>query len=95
MSEVMLNQIQGLLNKVSGDVERMGQIGIEQHEAALEIMDDLAAHMFATQAVLAVLVKKYPVELAEVEAWLSDAMEAGGDGQGKAAARAKYILGQL
>ncbi|WP_413206443.1 hypothetical protein [Rhodospirillum sp. A1_3_36] len=72
MSELMLNQIQVLLTKLSGDVERMGNLSTEQVNNVLNMMDGLACHVLGTKAVVATMAKKYPVEMADVMAWLEE-----------------------
>ncbi|GEO80074.1 hypothetical protein [Pararhodospirillum oryzae] len=72
MSDLMLNQIQVLLNKLSDDVARMGDLSSEQINNLLNMMEGLAAHVLGTRAVVAALVKKYPVEMADVEAFFAE-----------------------
>ena len=38
----------------------------------LDAINDLAANMFATQAILCVLLRDHPVDPAKVKAWISD-----------------------
>lgn len=92
MSELMLNQIQVLLTKLSQDVERMGEISTEQAQNLLNMMDGLAAHVLGTKAVVAALVKKYPVEMAEVEAWLEENTDTAGDSAEDIKAAARHLV---
>ncbi|ABC23719.1 hypothetical protein [Rhodospirillum rubrum] len=78
MSELMLNQIQVLLTKLSEDVERMGDLSTEQVNNLLNMLDGLAAHVLGTKAVVAALVKKYPIDLADAEAWLAENTDVNG-----------------
>lgn len=70
MSELMLNQIQHMLHNVSDAVQTMGDSSTHNIDVIMGALDDMAANVMATQAVVATMLKKYPVELAEVEAWL-------------------------
>lgn len=70
MSDFMMSQVQGLLNKVADDLDRMGKNTNSQLDSLLGAIDDLAANIFATQAVLAVLLKKHPVDANDVKAWI-------------------------
>lgn len=71
MSELMLNQIQHMLHNVSDAVQTMGDQSSHNMEVVMGALDDIAANVMATQAVVAVLLKKFPLEMAEVEAWLN------------------------
>jgi hypothetical protein len=70
MSDFMMSQLQGLLGKVADDLDRMGKITNAHLDNVLGAIDDLAANIFATQAVLAVLLEKHPVDAAAVKAWI-------------------------
>ncbi|MCB2109097.1 MAG: hypothetical protein KDE14_15410 [Rhodobacteraceae bacterium] len=72
MSDFMMSQVQGLLNKVSDDIDRMGKTTSSQLDSVLGAIDDLAANIFATQAVLAILLKKHPVSAEEAKAWIKE-----------------------
>ena len=65
MSDFMMSQVQGLLAKVSDDVEKMGENTTAQTEMLLGAINDLAANMFATQAILCVLLRDHPVDAAK------------------------------
>jgi hypothetical protein len=77
MSDFMMSQVQGLLSKVADDVESMGKTTAAQTDVLLGAIDDLAANVFATQAIICVLVRKYPVDAAEAKAWISAQVGAG------------------
>lgn len=70
MSELMLNQIQHMLQNVTDSVQQMGDSNGKNLDVIMGALDDLAANVMATQAIVAVLLKKYPVELEEVTEWL-------------------------
>ncbi|SDH34449.1 hypothetical protein [Roseospirillum parvum] len=63
MSELMLSQIQHMLNRVSDEVDRLGNNSQDNTEQVLGAMDDLAANVFAAQVVIRALMKQYPLEL--------------------------------
>lgn len=84
MSDFMLSQVQGLLNKVADDIDRMGKTTNTQLDSVLGAIDDLAANIFATQAVVAVLLKKHPVAAEEAKAWIRG--QTNGDATPKASA---------
>jgi hypothetical protein len=92
MSELMLNQIQVLLTKLSEDVERMGDLSTEQVSNVLNMMDGLACHVLGTKAVVATLVKKYPVDMADVMAWLNENTDTEGDSYGDIVASARHLV---
>jgi hypothetical protein len=52
----------------------------------------MAANIMATQAVVAVLLKKYPVELQEVMDWLSQDIQNEGEVPARTAGVAKYLV---
>ncbi|MBM3516058.1 MAG: hypothetical protein FJX59_20435 [Alphaproteobacteria bacterium] len=72
MSDFMMSQVQGLVNKVADDLDRMGKTSNSQFDSILGAIDDLAANIFATQAVLAILLKKHPIDAAEARKWIAD-----------------------
>ena len=78
MSDFMMSQLQGLLGKVSDDVEKMGRSTNAHLDNVLGAIDDLAANIFATQAVLAVLLEKNPVDPAKAKAWIESQTGPGG-----------------
>jgi hypothetical protein len=55
-------------------------------------LDDMAANIMATQAVVAVLLKKYPVELEEVTAWLAQDIQNEGEIPAHTLAVTKYLV---
>ena len=70
MSDFMMSQVQGLLGKVADDLDKMGRTTSAQLDSLLGAIDDLAANIFATQAVVAVMLKKHPVAADEVKKWI-------------------------
>ena len=70
MSDFMMSQVQGLLGKVADDLDRMGKTTNSQLDSLLGAIDDLAANIFATQAVVAVRLKKHPVSTDDVKKWI-------------------------
>src|SRR3954462_535182 len=71
MSDFMMSQVQGLLAKVADDVDRMGKTSNAQTDVLLGAIDDLAANLFATQAILCVLLRDHPIDPAKVKAWIT------------------------
>ena len=71
MSDFMMSQVQGILAKVADDIEKMGETTTAQTEMLLGAINDLAANMFATQAILCVLLRDHPVDVNKVKAWIS------------------------
>jgi hypothetical protein len=70
MSDFMMSQLQGILGKVSDDIDKMGKNTNAHLDNILGAIDDLAANVFATQAVLAVMLEKNPVDPNKVKAWI-------------------------
>lgn len=70
MSDFMMSQVQGLLSKVADDVDKMGKSQGAQMEMLLGAINDLAANLFATQAILCTLLKDHPVDADKVKAWI-------------------------
>jgi hypothetical protein len=71
MSDFMMSQVQGLLGKVADDIDQMSKTTTAQSEMLLEAINDLAANMFATQAILCVLLREHPVKVADVKEWIA------------------------
>ena len=72
MSDFMMSQVQGLLAKVADDIDKMGRTTVAQTDMLLGAIDDLAANLFATQAILCVLLREHPINPAEVKTWIND-----------------------
>jgi hypothetical protein len=70
MSDFMMSQLQGLLGKVSDDIDKMSSSTNAHLDNILGAIDDLAANVFATQAILAVMLEKNPVDAQKVKAWI-------------------------
>ena len=71
MSDFMMSQVQGLLGKVADDVDKMGKSQAAQMEMLLGAINDLAANLFATQAILCTLLKDHPVDADQVKSWIT------------------------
>ncbi len=71
MSDFMMSQVQGLLAKVADDLEKMGETSTAQTDMLLGAINDLAANMFATQAILCVLLRDHPIDPKQAKAWIA------------------------
>lgn len=71
MSDFMMSQLQGLLGKVSDDLDKMSRTTNAHLDGILGAIDDLAANVFATQAILGVMLEKNPVDAAKVKALIA------------------------
>ncbi len=67
MSDFMMSQVKGLLTKVSEDMEHLAESNAGHAEMLLGAIDDLAANLFATQAVLSMVLKDNPVSAADAK----------------------------
>lgn len=92
MSDFMMSQVQGLLGKVAEDIEQMNKTTTAQTEMLLGAINDLAANMFATQAILSVMLRDHPVDAAKVKAWINTQTAAGGTEAPKALAVVDMLL---
>ncbi len=92
MSELMLNQIQHILNTVTDSVQDIGDTNVKNMDVFMGALDDMAANIMATQAVVAVLLKKYPVELEEVIDWLAQDIQNEGEIPSHTLAVTKYLV---
>lgn len=72
MSDFMMSQVQGLLAKVTDDLEKMNKTQNAHTDMVLGAINDLAANLFATQAILCAVLKDHPVDPAKVKAWIAD-----------------------
>lgn len=93
MSEGLIDQVQGLLTTVSDDINRMHAETLANNETFLEALDDVAANVLGLQAVIAALVKTYPVDGAVAKAWIAENMDSEGQGAEKAEAVIDFLLG--
>jgi hypothetical protein len=91
MSDFMMSQVQGLLGKVADDIDRMGKTTNAQSDMLLNAINDLAANMFATQAILSVMLRDHPVDPAKVKAWIDTQTKA----YGTEAPKAHAVVDQL
>jgi len=94
MSEGLIERVQGLLQTVSDDVNRLYDEAQGNTETFLEAMDDVAANVLGLQSIIAAMVKKYPVEADEAKAWLKANMDPEGQGTDKAEAVVDFLLGK-
>lgn len=92
MSELMLIQIQNNLRNVNQAVEGLGERSARDTDVLLGALDDMAANVLATQAIVGALLKKYPLDLADVEAWLSKDLEDSDGVPEKTLAVARYLV---
>ena len=58
MSDFMLSQVQGLLTRLADDLDKMGRTNNAQMDTVLGAIDDLSANLFATQALLCMMIKE-------------------------------------
>jgi hypothetical protein len=93
MSDFMMSQVQGLLGKVADDIDKMSKTTSVQGEMVLEAINDLAANLFATQAILCVLLRDHPVDPAKVKEWITKQTDAGGTPAPKTHAIVDMLLG--
>ncbi len=93
MSDSMIEKVQGLLNTVSEDVNRLYDEALKNNETFLEALDDVAAHVFGLESVVAAIAKKYPIDADEAKAWLKANMDPDGQGTEKAEAVVDSLLG--
>jgi len=92
MSDLMMHQVAELVDKVAGDVRRMGDVSTEQSEQFLGALDDLAATILAMKAVMSAQLKANPVDPAQVHAWIDANMDPNGEGTDKARAVVDDLL---
>lgn len=90
MSDFMMSQVQGLLAKVSDDLDKMNKHNNASTDMLLGAINDLAANLFATQAILCVLLKDHPVDAKSVKEWI-----AGQTGNAMEAPKAQMVVDQL
>jgi hypothetical protein len=70
MSDFMLSQVMGLLTRVSDDLDKVGKTA-NQMDVILGAIDDLSANVFATQALLAMVLRKQSVSGEDAKAWIT------------------------
>jgi len=90
MSDFMMSQVQGLLAKVGDDLDKMNKTSNAQTDMLLGAINDLAANLFATQAILCVSLKDNPVDAKKVKEWI-----AGQTGNASEAPKAQAVVDQL
>lgn len=94
MSDNMIAKVEGLLHSVSDDVNRIYQESIDNNETFLGALDDVAANVLALQALIAAMLKKYPIDAADAKAWLQANMDSEGQGAEKAEAVVDFLIGE-
>ena len=67
MSDLMLDHLRNLVNKVSAEVTNLGETNSGQFNTLLSAIDDIAADILALEAVVSTILAKYPVEMAAVK----------------------------
>lgn len=93
MSQILLNHIQGLLNNLGRDIQTMSESQAESQQKLFEALDDISAHLLATQAILSTLLAKTPVDHDEVRTWIVERTQQFNEGGSeKALALAEYLL---
>ena len=75
MSEFMLSQIQGMLNKVTDDMNKMGETNEAQLLTVLQAINEMAANLFATQAIMAQMMDGKDVDPEAAKAWIQAQLE--------------------
>ena len=91
MSEFMLSQIQGMLNKVTDDMNKMGETNEAQLLTVLEAINELAANLFATQAIMAQMAETSEVDADAAKAWIVAQL----DGDASQAPKSVEMVDQL
>lgn len=94
MSEGLIERVQGLLQTVSDDVNRLYNESQNNTETFLEALDDVAANVLGLQSIIAALVQKYPVDADDAKSWLKANMDPDGEGTDKAEAVVDFLLGK-
>lgn len=92
MSDFMMSQVQGLLGKVADDIDKMNRGMASQGDMLLGAINDLAANMFATQAILVSMLRDHPVDGAKVKAWINQQTKAAGTDAPKALAVVDQLI---
>ncbi|MBF0167082.1 MAG: hypothetical protein HQL45_05575 [Alphaproteobacteria bacterium] len=93
MSQILLNHIQGLLNNLGRDIQTMSDTQSDSQQKLFEALDDISAHLLASQAILAALLAKTPVDQGEVRDWIIERTKQFNEGGSeKALALADYLL---
>ncbi|MGB0695479.1 MAG: hypothetical protein ACPGOY_07505 [Rhodospirillaceae bacterium] len=94
MSDLLMNQMQVILSKLSEDVQRMGDLSTDQISTLLDSMDDLAAHVLGTKAVVAVMAQKAGVSMDDVNAWIEANTSEGASHEKIKAVAANLVTGE-
>lgn len=92
MSDFMMSQVQGLLGKVADDIDKMNRSTASQGDMLLGAINDLAANIFATQAILVALLRDRPVDGTKVKAWINQQTQAAGTDAPKALAIVDQLI---
>lgn len=70
MSQLLLNQIQGLLNNLSTDIQTMGDTSVDNFNKLMQAVDDVAGHVLALEGIVVALLANNQVDPAKVKAWI-------------------------
>ncbi|MBI5121767.1 MAG: hypothetical protein HZA67_12240 [Rhodospirillales bacterium] len=93
MSQILLNHIQGLLNNLGRDIQNMADSQSDSQQKLFDALDDISAHLLASQAILCALMAKTPVDHAEVKNWIIERTKQFNEGGSeKALALADFLL---
>lgn len=93
MSQILLNHIQGLLNNLGRDIQSMADSQSDSQQKLFDALDDISAHLLASQAILCALMAKTPVDHAEVKDWIIERTKQFNEGGSeKALALADFLL---
>lgn len=89
-----MGKVEGLLQTVSDDVNRIYKESLDANETFLAALDDVAANVLALQSLVATMLKTYPVEGDAAKGWLRANMDVEGQGLEKAEAVVDFLLGK-
>ncbi|TAN47848.1 MAG: hypothetical protein EPN26_13355 [Rhodospirillales bacterium] len=93
MSQILLNHIQGLLNNLGRDIQSMSDAQTDNQQRLFDALDDISAHLLASQAILTALMAKTPVDHDEVKNWIVERTKQYNEGGSeKALALAEFLL---
>lgn len=93
MSQILLNHIQGLLNNLGRDIQNIADTQTDAQQRLFEALDDISAHLLASQAILVQLMAKTPVDHGAVKEWIVERTKQYNEGGSeKALALADFLL---
>ncbi|MFN3077637.1 MAG: hypothetical protein ABT940_12290 [Alphaproteobacteria bacterium] len=94
MNDAAISQIVDTLTGLTRDINNMANVTKEQVSMVLGALDDIAAHTLAMQGIVGAILKKVPVDGAEVAAWI-ESQTAGFDATPTSAGKAKAIAAAM